>query len=197
MKGNCLTMDFLNARAQLDDRNYLLATIAYHAAPVYSGRKPSALINLGRPESRLAELWTKYREDIGNGKGPFSAKGLSFAVFYDRKGDMQAFCYDREHIGMVWSDSNIHAYLDGYGYRSSFGVEDCILVLQRRFFCGCPHEIGIFLGYPLPDVKAFILNSGKNYLLNGYWKVYSNVPNAIRTFEAFDQAKRNALREWV
>ena len=40
---------------------------------------------------------------------------------------------------------------------------------------GFPHEIGVFLGYPLDDVKGFIKNEGKKYLMIGYWKVYSDL----------------------
>lgn len=28
-----------------------------------------------------------------------------------------------------------------------------------------PHEIGLFLGYPVDDVTGFIQNKGRNYLL--------------------------------
>ena len=38
------------------------------------------------------------------------------------------------------------------------------LCLEHDF----PHEIGIFLGYPLEDVVGFIENQGKNYTCSGY-----------------------------
>ena len=42
-----------------------------------------------------------------------------------------------------------------------------------------PHEIGVFLGYPLDDVIGFIEH--KPYYLVGDWKVYQNVNEAKET----------------
>ncbi|MPN31536.1 hypothetical protein SDC9_179010 [bioreactor metagenome] len=53
----------------------------------------------------------------------------------------------------------------------------------------CPHELGIFLGFPLEDVKEFITNPYKECLLCGYWKVYHNKEKALKTFKYYDEAK--------
>ena len=45
-----------------------------------------------------------------------------------------------------------------------------------------PHEIGIFLGYPLKDVNCFISYRGGGYRMCGEWKVYHDVVNAQRSF---------------
>lgn len=41
-----------------------------------------------------------------------------------------------------------------------------------------PHEIGIFLGYPLEDVILFEKQNGKNCKYCGCWKSYSNAEEA-------------------
>lgn len=56
-----------------------------------------------------------------------------------------------------------------------------------------PHEIGIILGYPLMDVRDFILHNGKNYLICGYWKVYHNADLARKTFEYYQYIREEAL----
>lgn len=48
-----------------------------------------------------------------------------------------------------------------------------------------PHEIGLFLGYPPEDVKAFIDNNGQNCKHVGVWKVYSNEQEALKIFEKY------------
>ena len=50
-----------------------------------------------------------------------------------------------------------------------------------------PHEIGLFLGYPLCDVKGFIYNNGKNYKFSGPWKVYDNESETILYFDKCKQ----------
>ena len=53
----------------------------------------------------------------------------------------------------------------------------------------CPHEIGVFLGYPLEDVLGFIENGGRNCLSCGCWKVYSNECAALEAFARFEKCK--------
>ena len=55
------------------------------------------------------------------------------------------------------------------------GVPDCdgmLRQLSRRLCCEAdfPHEIGVFLGYPLTDVVGFIENQGRNFTCCGCWK---------------------------
>lgn len=51
--------------------------------------------------------------------------------------------------------------------------------------CEFPHEIGYFLGYPYDDVREFIAQRGENYKVFGAWKVYTNVEQALATFDAY------------
>ena len=51
--------------------------------------------------------------------------------------------------------------------------------------CEFPHEIGYFLGYPCDDVYEFIAQRGENYKIFGAWKVYTNVEQALATFDAY------------
>ena len=53
-----------------------------------------------------------------------------------------------------------------------------------------PHEIGIFLGYPMEDVLGFIREGGKNYKLSGMWKVYGDRDKACRLFTMFEHCAR-------
>jgi len=48
-----------------------------------------------------------------------------------------------------------------------------------------PHEIGLFLGYPLGDVKGFIENAGKNSKCTGCWKVYCDECEALKLFRKY------------
>ena len=56
-----------------------------------------------------------------------------------------------------------------------------------------PHEMGIFLGYPLGDVKGFIEHHGRNCLCSGYWKVYENEEKACETFRLYARVKQIAM----
>ena len=52
-----------------------------------------------------------------------------------------------------------------------------------------PHEIGLFLEYPLADIEGFIEHQGKDALESGYWKVYGDVEQARAAFRLYDELK--------
>lgn len=60
-----------------------------------------------------------------------------------------------------------------------------------------PHEIGIFLGYPIEDVKGFIKWQGRKYLFAGYWKVYAHLVETKELFQAYDKAKEQSIQEFL
>ena len=78
-----------------------------------------------------------------------------------------------------------------FGYGRCCHTCEYLDVLSKRIRVqgDFPHEIGLFLGYPVEDVKGFILNKGHNCLFCGYWKVYSNADTARRTFERYNKCR--------
>ena len=46
-------------------------------------------------------------------------------------------------------------------------------------------RLATFLGYPCDDVYEFIAQRGENYKIFGAWKVYTNVEQALATFDAY------------
>ena len=69
------------------------------------------------------------------------------------------------------------------------GQTRCALDHQANCGNGCtcefPHEIGYFMGYPYDDVHEFIVQHGENYKIFGPWKVYTNVEQALTTFDSY------------
>jgi hypothetical protein len=58
----------------------------------------------------------------------------------------------------------------------------------------CPHEIGLFLGYPPEDVDGFIRHKGADYALCGGWKVYGDVEYARRTWREWESVRERMAR---
>lgn len=85
-------------------------------------------------------------------------------------------------IEMLESENN-NNLLKKYGYENSqMGL--CIRNLRIRINSSktFPHEIGLFLGYPVEDVKGFIENKGENCVKCGAWKVYCNPEEKMHFF---------------
>lgn len=109
--------------------------------------------------------------------------------------------YREEALEAYVNRKENRAFLRQFGYGE--GTLDAFLTLLgehvSRYYNrehAYPHEMGIFLGYPLEDVRGFFLHEGKDSLLTGYWKVYSDVEQAKRTFRLYDEAKETSVREF-
>ena len=74
----------------------------------------------------------------------------------------------------------------------------CVARLVRRMREGAefPHEIGLFLGYPLCDVLGYIKNRGQNSKLTGWWQVYGDEAEAARLFSRFRKCRDVYSRLW-
>ena len=67
------------------------------------------------------------------------------------------------------------------------------LCLEEEF----PHEIGVFLGYPLDDVKGFIRHKGRDYTFCGCWKCYGDPQAARRRFERYHRCTAVLRRRYA
>lgn len=88
-------------------------------------------------------------------------------------------------------------FLSDYGY-SGIDVDYALERLRSRLVRreDFPHEIGIFLGYPLGDVIGFIQNNGQNCKYAGCWKVYCDECAAVRQFAKYKKCKEAYVRLW-
>ncbi|MCD8153076.1 MAG: DUF3793 family protein [Clostridiales bacterium] len=111
------------------------------------------------------------------------------------------FLYREEWLKSYLEQEDVTAFLNRYGYTEG-SLDQKLQHLREQisyFYCksqGFPHEMGVFLGYPLEDVVGFIEHQGRNCSYIGYWKVYSDVERAKRMFCAFDEAKDCAVNEF-
>ena len=100
---------------------------------------------------------------------------LIFYLFQTDNHLITIYVYLKKALLLHLSNSNIKLFLAKYGYPSSNELTEIFNYLNYRLNAenGYPHEIGIFLRFPLDDVKGFIQKYPCYFI--GYWKVYSNV----------------------
>ncbi len=184
-----LSKKFIDTRQKLDDKNYLISTIAYNIAPTAEGQKPSSLITFNSTNRNLHKLWNQYKYLFANDAS---------IQYYEIKNEADhtlVLFYNPEMLyDTIFQAANIE-FLKRFQYNETMTLDESLALLKERFADVCPHEIGIFLGFPQEDVKCFIEHKGQNCLLCGYWKVYTNVEHAKKTFHAYDQAKERVLAE--
>ena len=142
-------------------------SVIQHCAPTLAGMKAAGLFNFfyeGKEEIKKELDWLN---------GMLNPRGVW----------VQA---------LLWKESTVlQELLKNYGYED-FSLEKSLLHLKKRLhgYKCFPHEIGIFLGYPLEDVKGFIDNKGKNCQSCGFWKVYCNAGEKEALFNKYRKCTR-------
>lgn len=117
-------------------------------------------------------------------------KGISLEILCRRGERALVYVYRNPMLEDDLRDSGVQEFLREYGYRQ-FDPASCIKRLQERLRSSpdFPHEIGLFLGYPLGDVRGFIENAGQNCICTGYWKVYCNEYETVKLFMKYKKCK--------
>ena len=130
-------------------------------------------------------------------EGALAGKGVRVLVLHRNERFALVYVFRVSRLTEALSDVTIRQFLRSCGYRD-FSAEAVIRRLTGRFGAGgeFPHEIGVFLGYPLGDVIGFIKNEGRNYKYIGNWKVYCNEAEALREFERYRKCKEVYTRLW-
>ncbi|ROR26357.1 uncharacterized protein DUF3793 [Mobilisporobacter senegalensis] len=155
--------------------------IARQCAPLLTGIKISNLLITS----------VDYKENI-YGLFEGSVISMKFLAGIDERNTF--LLYKQEDLVKYINEPQIQNYLIYAGYESmeleyileEFASRYSTYLKEKGDF---PHELGLLLGYPVEDVIGFIENEGRNFLYIGYWKVYSNLEEAIETFKKYNYAK--------
>ena len=124
-------------------------------------------------------------------------KGVSLTVL--RRSEKKALIYVCRFSSLErdLKKPGVASFIKKYGYESTdpaYALERLRSRLaQREDF---PHEIGLFLGYPLGDVIGFILNEGRNFKCVGCWKVYCDECACRKTFAKYKKCRDVYVRLW-
>ena len=159
---------------------YLEAALVEFCAPTLMGLKPASLF---RCQAEVqADLLRLSRE-----LAPF---GLALRVLNicPRTGAALVYLYRAAWLRQILAEPSVETFLGRMGYLG----HSCAALLEqlrRRLHAeqDFPHEIGVFLGYPLEDVVGFIENHGQNYTCCGCWKAYGDPSAAEARFASYRQ----------
>lgn len=104
--------------------------------------------------------------------------------------------YNKRLLEKTLANKSAAGMLGKNGYPRPLTLAGALRELEKRFGKNgeFPHEIGVFLGYPVYDVYQFVKQGGKNYAASGYWKVYRDKECALKTFEMISKCKERFCR---
>ncbi|MBM6926782.1 DUF3793 family protein [Pseudoflavonifractor phocaeensis] len=171
----------------------LNAALIEHAAPTLAGLKPASLFRVQPEGSDFGAQFLACKEELAR-------RGLALTLLKGcrRTGAYLVYLYRRRGLEEVLAQPEHRAFLLEMGYTPWEDVRGCLRQLAARLCLeeDFPHEIGVFLGYPLEDIRGFMAHKGKNYTLCGCWKCYGDPREAARTFRAFQDCTRDYRRRF-
>jgi hypothetical protein len=161
-----------------DDRSCLAAFMALHSAEVLEGVKPANLMTMhdrvhtcGR---NLYRLWEKFADEL------LAAGGLRARVLHDCGRRRLVLLYRPVLLESLLAEPKVRNFLGKAGYPAYRGTQEALEELTRRATQGdFPHEIGLFLGYPLKDVAGFMGWAAIPFSCNGPWRVYGDPARSL------------------
>jgi hypothetical protein len=166
-----------------DERDCLAAYLVLESAEVLEGTKPANLVNVvnrRRPCGRnLYLLWKKH----GTG---LIRKGVPAVMeMVDRDNSLLLFIYNPVGLAALLARKSARVILKRAGYPDPANLEKSLEELKSRLNGGdFPHEIGVFLGYPLKDVVGFMGWARFPFTCQGPWKIYGEPWESIRLAKA-------------
>lgn len=166
-------------------------SIIRHCAPTLAGIKVGSLF------SCRYEDGTAFVQEVARKNRALNKKGVYFKLLKLKNGIALVYVYRKKQLEQVLNHPEIRSFLGEMGY-TSFEILDC-LALLRQHIQGqdFPHEIGVFLGYPIADIRAFIQHGGANYKHVGCWKVYFDEEKAKETFARFQKCTQNYFARYA
>ncbi|MCR4692005.1 MAG: DUF3793 family protein [Lachnospiraceae bacterium] len=154
--------------------------IIEHCSPTLAGIKTGSLFSV-----RVADEKDLIRQ-LRDLNRTLQRKGLKILMLQKTETYALIYLYRPERLKNDLKDPLALNILQKKGYITE-SPEQCIGQLAGRLKNDdvFPHEIGLFLGYPPPDVEGFIKHPRKGVKCCGFWKVYSDPETAEKTFKRF------------
>ncbi len=162
--------------------------LSFYCAPVLLGVKSGNTITIENQEISFLSLNIDTAE-------------IKHHILFQDENKSVLFLYRPQLVENKLREGAVLRFLTCLGYRN-FTLRNILQRLTVRYEeymesgGEFPHELGIFLDYPLDDVLCFIRYGGQDCKKCGYWKVYTNLEEAEEKFQLYDKA-RCCLMQYV
>lgn len=160
--------------------------LALQCAPLITGIKMANLLIVQDSNEKLV-------------RAVLRKSGISHFRLLQYKHKTTFLLFKRTELESYLSQIEVQKILAEQGYRD-FELGSMLVTFTKRYQ-ECrengeefPHEMGLFLGYPVEDVRGFIEQKGQNALYSGYWKVYQHVEEKQALFAKYELAKEMLIK---
>lgn len=182
------TICFYKSLNNMEERECIEKFLIYNTSLVISKAKPSATITLKKGIDSIYEKWVKYGENF------LKSINIKYINLRECENALIILIYDEKELSNYIFKKENKSFLEKLGYSEKNDLNAYLKMLKGRYEkFNCPHELGVFLGYPLDDVKDFMNCSNKKCLACGYWRVYNDYDSAKEIFSTYDMIKEKVV----
>ena len=190
-------------------RKELLRFLLVKTAAVRRGVKPGELLRVRHCYAGVNAEGLRvclYRSDI------YGILGLDYVELKVEAESSLVLFYDSETLAATLSERRNAMWLARMGYPvadaqervppvggspSTAAVDGHLSsmlehLVSRAGECDLPHEVGIFIGYPLKDVAGFMRNIPSTPVHNGVWRVYGDAHESLVRMKEYAQIETEA-----
>ncbi|SDB58490.1 DUF3793 family protein [Butyrivibrio sp. INlla16] len=128
----------------------------------------------------------QFNKEVREFNSRFLSKGIRMIPVKYSKGHVLIYLYRPSYLKRDFRSDEVCRILKEKGYSYS-NADLCVAQLARHLAKDgtFPHEIGLFLGYPVEDVVGFMRSPEEGVKYTGFWKVYGDMDSALKTFDRY------------
>ena len=160
--------------------------------PVILGSKPSEILNISSKDKDKKSKLNDINSFFSN------CSKLTYNVINIYDGGIRIIFINKISLSNVLNNKKCLNFLKFIGYPSEYNIDNYINILINKLNSkDFPHEIGIFLGYPLKDVVGFMGYGNYKFCKTRYWRVYGDESISDKICNTFinDRSKMKSLLE--
>ena len=151
---------------------------------VILGSKPAEIINVpGSKEDKKIKL-SQIEAFFSN------CSRITYRIITTHDGGKRVLFINEKSMEKVLVNKRCINFLKFVGYSSDYELNDymdeLVFRLQSEEF---PHEIGVFLGYPLKDVLGFMGYGNKELVEVRNWRIYGDKEISYKVYNSFMRDK--------
>ncbi len=175
-----------------EHRKELLRFLLVKTAAVRRGVKPAELLRVRHCYSGVNSEGLRvclYRSDI------YVILGLDYVELKVEAESSLVLFYNPAALERTLAEKFSRRWLARLGYGQDWTTAEMLEELKRRAAtCLIPHEVGLFIGYPLKDVVGFMERIPSTPVHNTTcWRVYGNADESLRRMSAYRREEASAI----
>lgn len=182
------------SRVDETHRKELMRFLLVKTAAVRRGVKPAELLRVRHCYAGVDAEGLRvclYRHDI------YEILGLDYVELKVEESSSLVLFYNPPCLSDTLYERQNSRWLGELGYPVNGSVKELLAELVRRAAKeGMPHEVGVFIGYPLKDVDGFMRKVPSTPVHNGLWRVYGSVRESfalMRRYAREEELARSVL----